>query len=183
MQEERSKSTTEKLKLHLGCGEKYLPEYINIDARSEGKLDIRCDIRNLPFENNQVDEIYMCHALEHIKMHENQEYLNYLHRLLKIGGKIYISVPDFEIMASMYLARKCKLINIVRAIHGGQEYEGNLHYISFDDEMLSTMLKNAGFINKKKYDPTTYLPKNYEDTSTYKINGIAISLNVTAEKQ
>ena len=158
------KTAMDKVKLHLGCGERYLKEYINVDARDTGKVDIRCDIRNLPFENDQIDEIYMCHVLEHVKMHKCQEYLNYLQRLLKSSGKIYISVPNFEVLASMYLAGKCRLINIVRAINGGQEYDGNLHYISFDIKMLSAMLKNAGFENIKEYNPLTYLPENYEDT-------------------
>lgn len=171
------------IKLHLGCGEKNLREYINIDAKEGDNIDISCDIRDLPFGHCEIDEIYICHALEHIHMHQSQKYLSYLNSLIKTGGKIYISVPDFETMASMYLARKCKLVNIIRAIHGGQEYEGNLHYISFDNEMLTSMLKNAGFVNVKRYDPKTYLPKDYTDTSTYKINGIAISLNLTAEKQ
>ena len=47
----------------------------------------------------------MCHSLEHIRLHQVAGYLKYLNRLLKPNSYIYISVPDFETLSSMYLAQ------------------------------------------------------------------------------
>lgn len=178
----RTTTQQKSTKLHLGCGNKYLPGFINVDARDGKNVDLVCDIKDLPFNEESIDEIYMCHSLEHIPMHEVFPYLEYLNRLLKPAKCIYISVPNFQTLSSMYLAGKCNLSNIVRAIHGGQEYPGNLHYISFDKPMLTQMLRGARFQKVETFDPYTYLPKNYSDTSTYKINDISISLNLIATK-
>ncbi len=59
------------LKLHLGCGEKYLEGYVNIDfPQSEHsvltpKVDMYHDIRTLQYPDNSVDEIQSHHLFEH----------------------------------------------------------------------------------------------------------------------
>ena len=176
------RSNAKKQKLHLGCGDKYLPGYINIDGRKGDNVDLVCNMTKLPYDRQSIDEIYMCHTLEHVPLHQVMDHLIYLNNLLTPSGCIYISVPDFQTLSSMYLAQRCQLEEIVRAIHGGQEYEGNLHYISFDESMLRSFLINSNFKNVEKYEPIKYLPCDFTDTSTYKINGISISLNMKATK-
>ena len=170
----------QKLNLHLGCGNIRIPGFINIDSGNEN-ADIKCSFFDLPYNENSVDLIYMCHSLEHIGLNQIPDFLIYLRRLLKNRGQIYISVPDFEILSSIYLSRKVALSQIVRAIHGGQEYEGNTHYISFDFDFLSRLLLQVGFLNVRRYEPSTFLPAGIEDTSTYMINGYPISLNLMAD--
>ena len=55
------------MKLHIGCGEKYLPGYKHVDARNFPHVDYVTDkLDKLEmFENDSVDEIYACHILEH----------------------------------------------------------------------------------------------------------------------
>src|SRR6185437_10267652 len=56
-----------RLDLHLGCGPKYLPGFVNIDANPMHKTDILLDIRcGLPFASNSVDSIYSTHMIEHL---------------------------------------------------------------------------------------------------------------------
>ncbi len=56
------------MKLHIGCGERFLPGYKHIDARAFPHVDYVTDkLDNLPmFKDNSVDEIYACHLLEHM---------------------------------------------------------------------------------------------------------------------
>ena len=55
------------MKLHLGCGKLILEDFINIDVLSE-RADIKLDFTNLSiFNNNKIEEIYICHALEHFR--------------------------------------------------------------------------------------------------------------------
>lgn len=172
-------NSNQPLKLHLGCGNIKIPGFINIDSGNEN-ADIKCSFFELPYRENSVDLIYMCHSLEHIGLNIVPDFLKYLRRLLKSEGQLYISVPDFEILSSVYLSRKVALSEIVRAIHGGQEYEGNTHFISFDYDLLSTLLKRAGFSNVQRYEPSIFLPDGIKDTSTYMIKGFPISLNILA---
>jgi len=102
--------------------------------------------------------------------------------MLKPNGQIYISVPDFAVLASLYLSRRAPLSSIVRAIHGGQEYPGNTHYMSYDIELLTAILSGSGFSGIKRYTPNDFLPDGFSDTSTYRIGGKAISLNICASK-
>ena len=173
---------TETKKIHLGCGEKRLPNFINIDARETEYTDLVCDITKLPFEENSIDLIYMCHSLEHIPMLEVSDFLGSLRNILKPNGEVYISVPDFSILSSLYLSGRVQLASIVRAIHGGQEYPGNTHYLSYDQEFLTAILRGTGFNKIKTYLPEHFLPNGFTDTSTYEIGNKRISLNVCASK-
>jgi predicted SAM-dependent methyltransferase len=57
------------VRLNLGCGDKILEGYTNVDVAPEraGKLpDIICDIRKLDkFSDNFADEILAVHVVEH----------------------------------------------------------------------------------------------------------------------
>ena len=60
---------TPSLKLNLGCGDKILPGYINIDTVSERKAkkpDVIADIRDLKTIKTEIDdEILTVHVIEH----------------------------------------------------------------------------------------------------------------------
>tara|TARA_B100000674_G_scaffold499410_1_gene545140 strand:+ start:6342 stop:6869 length:528 start_codon:yes stop_codon:yes gene_type:complete len=170
------------LKLHLGCGEKHIDGFVNIDSRDGPNVDLVCDINHLHYHPSSVDTIYMCHSLEHIPMLEVVSTLKRLNSLLVPDGRLYISVPDFEVLASLYLSRRVTLSSIVRAIHGGQEYPGNTHYMSYDHSILSSTLLSCGFSSVINYSPQEFLPIGFTDTSTYKIGGKFISLNMCAIK-
>jgi len=166
--------------LHLGCGSTYLPGYTNVDSRPGLNVDLVCDFLSLPFPELSVNTIYMCHSLEHIPMHSVLPFLSSCRRILKEAGCLYVSVPDFTVLSSLYLSNRTPLSMIVRAIHGGQEYPGNIHYISFDQAFLTDILLQAGFTAIAPYVPSEFLPAGFEDTSTYEIAGKAISLNLRA---
>jgi len=170
-------------KVHLGCGERRLPGFINVDARESSCTDLVCDMNSLPFEDNSIDLFYLCHSLEHISMHNVQSLLQMLNKMLKPLGRIYISVPDFSVLSSLYLSGRVPLTSIVRAIHGGQEYPGNTHFMSYDFDLLSALLMATGFSSITRYAPETFLPFGFSDTSTYEIGGKQISLNVFAERK
>ena len=55
------------MKLHIGCGEKYLPGWKHLDARKFPHIDYVTDkLDKLDmFADNSVEEIYACHVLEH----------------------------------------------------------------------------------------------------------------------
>lgn len=170
------------LKLHLGCGEKHIEGFINIDSREGPNVDYVCDIANLKFSPGTIHTIYMCHSLEHVRLFDVGVILKNLNRLLIPSGLLYISVPDFAVLSALYLSGKVPLSTIVRAIHGGQEYPENTHYMSYDSIFLSSILLDCGFSSVIPYSPEEFLPIGFSDTSTYKIGGKPISLNLCAIK-
>ena len=63
------------LKLHLGSGIKRLKGFLNVDLDPNVNPDIIADLRNLPFDDSSVDEIYACAVIEHFGRHEQKSAL------------------------------------------------------------------------------------------------------------
>ena len=54
------------MKLHLGCGERYLEGYIHIDLGDFDHIDYQIPVDDLSvFETNSIDEIYASHVIEY----------------------------------------------------------------------------------------------------------------------
>ena len=85
-------------KLNLGCGDKILPGYLNVDvveSRRGFKPDVICDLHQLtPFENSSVDEILSVHVVEHFWRWEVLEVLQEWVRVLKPGGTMILECPN-----------------------------------------------------------------------------------------
>lgn len=85
------------LHLHLGCGPKYLPGFVNIDANPRHKIDLWLDVRcGLPFPTSSVDSVYSTHMLEHFYPDELEKLLSECSRVLKPGGGIRLIVPSLR---------------------------------------------------------------------------------------
>ena len=173
------------MKLHLGCGKLKLPNYVNIDISSP-LADMQLDIRNLKeFDDNTVNEIYVCHVLEHFKRREITTVLLEWNRILKKGGLLRISVPDFEKVVKMYNQTQ-DISNLLGFLNGGQKDDYDCHYCNFDIRILTTILKKVGFDNIQKYDINSFL-NQYDDYSKCYLphmdpNGELMSLNIICFK-
>lgn len=179
-----------KIKLHLGCGKRYIPEFTyHIDVRKFPHIDYVSSADKLDmFQNNSVDLIYGCHILEHFRRNQVENVLREWHRVLKNGGILRLAVPDFSALLKVYLKYK-DLALILGPLHGRQDYPENTHYITFDFAYLKKILTKAGFKNIRRYDWRKTIHKDYDDYSQAYIphldkeKGILISLNVEATKQ
>ena len=141
-----------KNKLHIGCGEKYIPEWINIDATSK-VADMNINIHDLKkhFKENSIDEIYTCHTLEHFGRHEYMSVLKTSHYLLKNKGVITISVPDFHELISHYYETG-RLFDVIGSLYGGQKDDYDYHKWGHTFETLSSDLAEIGFNCIERYD-------------------------------
>ena len=73
------------MKLHIGCGKKYIPGYKHLDVINFDHVDFVCDTRKLTMiEDNSVSEIYACHILEHVERNEVVSVLREWNRVLKV---------------------------------------------------------------------------------------------------
>ena len=124
-------------KLHLGCGDKILDGFINIDLRS---LDSRVYINEIDklegFEKGSIDLIYACHVLEHFGRHEFKDVLKLWRSLLRPGGILRLSVPNLEKVFKLYLDGT-NFESLLGFIYGGQTYSLNYHYMGFTKKTLS----------------------------------------------
>jgi SAM-dependent methyltransferase len=176
------------MKLHLGCGKRYIPGFVHIDAIDYPHVDHVASIDNLVFlPDNSVDLIYNCHVLEHFKRRDVLRVLKEWNRVLKPNGVLRTSVPDFEALAEIYVARR-DLSLVVGPLFGGQDYLYNIHYNVFDLPALRTQLENAGFGNVRRYDWRETEHAGVDDYSQAYIphmdkdNGRLVSLNTECTK-
>ena len=95
------------VRLNLGCGDKILEGYTNVDVASEraGKLpDIVSDIRKLDkFPDNYADEILAVHVVEHFWRWEVVDILREWVRVLKPGGKMILECPNLKSACEEFL--------------------------------------------------------------------------------
>ncbi|MDB5384769.1 MAG: hypothetical protein JWM11_415 [Planctomycetaceae bacterium] len=89
------------MKLNIGCGGERLGDFINIDVNPDCKVDLVMDLPRDSlterFGENSVDEIFSCHALEH--MAPFLPLVLDMWRVSKPGAVWNIEVPhrDYEI--------------------------------------------------------------------------------------
>lgn len=175
--------------LHIGCGYKYIPGFIHIDARKLPHVDYVTSADKLDmFQDNSVDLIYNCHILEHFERNDIEKVLEEWYRVLKPGGILRTAVPDFQKLVKVYL--KYQDLNlIIGPLYGRQDYSENFHYTVFDFSTLEALLRRVGFCKVYRYDWRKTIHKDYDDYSQAYIphmdkeKGILISLNVEAVKE
>ena len=184
------------MKLHLGCGKRYIPGFIHIDLADYPHIQYKSDISSLPmFTDNSVDLIYCCHALEYFAREEVSKVLKEWCRVLKKGGILRVAVPDFEAIVKVYLKYKdLDHQGVLGPLYGRMVIttpEGEkiaYHKTVYDFESLKRGLDLAGFKNIHRYVWRQTIHKDYDDFSQAYIphmdkeHGILISLNVEAEK-
>ena len=141
------------LKLHVGCGEKYLPSFINVDINPFRKIDLWLDVRNpLPFPTGALEGIYAQETFEHLYPDECNRVLGECFRVLRPGGFIRIGVPHLRYAVEAYLQGSASWFSdwprSYRSI-GGRFSNFLLcdgqHRNAFDFPVLEELLKRAGF--------------------------------------
>lgn len=173
--------------IHLGCGEINSPGYINVDSRFFSHIHHVGNVKFLPFfKDDFADLIYTSHTLEHIPMKELSETLSEWNRVLKPGGILRISVPDFDKIISIYNDNGNSIESIWLPLLGGQDYKENSHFAVFNEKFLTKLLLEAGFKDVRVWDPTIVKHHDFTDWASVllEINNkkYPISLNLEAVK-
>jgi SAM-dependent methyltransferase len=95
------------VKLNLGCGDKILPGYVNVDVaptRAGQKPDVICDLQKLePFQDAVADEILSVHVVEHFWRWEVVDVLREWARVLKPGAPMILECPNLQSACEQFL--------------------------------------------------------------------------------
>jgi len=178
------------MKLHLGCGRRYIPGFTNVDIQPAPHVDLVCRVERLPLADATASLIYACHVLEHFGRHEYKSALLEWKRVLKPGGILRLAVPDFAACAAIYYERGLEdgLSGLIGLISGGQRDGYDFHKMIFDEEYLRRDLLSLGFREVRRWDwrntehsciddySQAYLPHMHKD------DGRLVSLNLEAVK-
>lgn len=183
------------IKLHLGCGKRYLKGFTHIDLANYKHIDYRYDVRLLPmFQDSTANMIYASHVLEYFSREEVVDVLREWRRVLKPRGILRLAVPNFEALIEVY--KNSYSIDLIRgSLYGEWKIPGTdkivYHKTVYDLFSLRTLLKKVGFINIKEWNWKNIFVGEHEGFDDYsqayvphmdKENGILISLNMEATK-
>ena len=176
------------IRLHIGCGEIAAPGFVNIDARRYPHVHlVTKDLFRLhAVPDGQASLVYMCHVLEHVPYAQLDQVLREMRRVLAPGGKLRLSVPDFELVLSIYEQSARNPDAIVGPLMGGQDYAFNFHYNVFSEANLMPALRRTGFAEVGKWDPADCENHDFSDWADRPVSiggrSFQISLNLEAMK-
>lgn len=182
-----SANNVEEIRLNLGCASRPMPGYINIDLDTVEEMKERYpnltipdgikiyqyDIFSLPFENGTVSEVRCDSMLEHLSFLEEKKFFYEMERVLRPGGLLAFSVPDFEDLVKKWLAAeddwrdfyrndpeaiakqhwfgqysysiKSRWGYLTASLFGPQNSEGQFHKNCYTEKKIRTMVAFLGF--------------------------------------
>jgi predicted SAM-dependent methyltransferase len=178
------------MKLHLGCGKRFIAGFFHMDALPFPHLDRQGDIGDLSFlPDGSATLIYCCHAFEYFDRQEAATVLREWRRVLRSGGVLRLAVPDFEALARLYLETG-EIERILGPVYGripGRD-GWRFHRTGYDFQSLARVLETAGFRDFRRYDWRETEHAGVDDFSQAyfphmdKSAGRLLSLNVEAVK-
>lgn len=135
------------------------------------------------FADGTFSEIYASHVVEHLDYKfELAKTLEEWYRVLEPGGRVMISVPDLDTLASLILSKSELTVGerffVMQMIFGGHVDQYDYHVVGLNLEFLAHFLAEAGYVKTRRV-------KNFDlfdDTSSMVFKGTPISLNMIAEK-
>lgn len=133
-----------KIRLDVGCGSKETKKkgYTGVDAYTDD-ADIRARMWELPFDTGTVDEVYSAQALEHVGKVRVLQTLEEFKRVLKIGGKLELRVPDLEWACMWWLQHQSTGWDL-DIIYGTQLHDGEFHKTGFNTKIIWDYLQVVG---------------------------------------
>jgi predicted SAM-dependent methyltransferase len=178
------------MKLHLGCGKRYIPGFVHVDVKPAPHVDIVSLVEKLPMADATASLIYASHVLEHFGRFQFKSVLVEWCRVLEPGGVLRLAVPDFAACAAIYYEQGLVdgLSGVVGLISGGQRDEYDYHKMIFDEPLLRDALLATGFHDVRRWDWRTTGHHDVDDYSQaylphlHKDDGRLMSLNLEAVK-
>ena len=119
---------------------KIVRDALTVWNESGPEVDLTMDLKNLTFKPGSVDEICAFHVLDHLFPNEIIPTLLNWKKLLKVGGKLFVVVDDFEYISRAFVGGDIS-IEIVNEMHS--------HPTQFSRSHLVNLLREAGFKEDK----------------------------------
>ncbi len=168
--------------LHIG-GEEIKKDWSILNVKPGPGVDYIGTCTDLSaIADQSCSDVYASHVLEHLGYNRDLlRALKEIHRVMKPGGRLRVSVPDLDILCKLWLhpgLAPQQRFEVMRMIYGGRTDEYDIHYAGLNFPILAGYLTEAGLIKIKSVEEHGL----FNDTSSYRFFGTPISLNVKAWK-
>ena len=169
--------------LHIG-GQVRTPGWEVLNVNRGPCVDHVADAADLgEFPSDTFEKIYASHVLEHFDYRDKLVLtLTEWHRVLKPGGTLFVSVPDLDVLAGLFVDRQllsmADRFMVMRMIFGGHADKYDYHLAGLNEEFLNGYLQAAGFKAARRVVGFGL----FLDGSCLQLKNIPISLNMIATK-
>lgn len=87
--------------------------------------------------------------LEHLPRDTLRPMLSEWHRVLRPGGHLVVELPSFDDVIAEYLDSDDRdhTETLLRYIFGSQRFDSDYHYWGWNEERLSELLEDCGFVD------------------------------------
>lgn len=156
------------VRLNIGCGDKILPDYINVDvvqSRAGKAPDVIADVRDLSvFETGYADEVMAIHVVEHFWRWEVEDVIREWVRVLKPGGRLVLECPNLLAACEALLANPALAARADQAgqrsmwvFYGDPQWKDPLmiHRWGYTPDSLMDMLRSLGLMDVRQ-EPAQY---------------------------
>ena len=151
------------MKLNLGCFDKKIHGFVNIDIRPEVNPDLVDNAFELnTIRDKSVELIYCSHMFEHLNFEDARKALKRWNQVLLSGGTLRLAVPDMNaVFAHYFYWGDIKLLR--SALWGSQRHDFDYHLSGWDFESLKAELELCGFTDVYRWSPEFTDPHKYVD--------------------
>jgi predicted SAM-dependent methyltransferase len=135
------------------------------------------------FADGSFEVLYASHVVEHLDYRDKLlATLREWYRVLAPEGRVYVSVPDLDVLARLFVDRQRLSTDerfwVMRMMFGGHDNEYDYHVAGLNEEFLTRFLVDAGFGGVRRVKDFGL----FKDTSALEFAGERISLNLIAQK-
>lgn len=154
--------------LHLGCGNKPLQNFINVDYFNREHADLIANLENnLPYASESIDFIYSDNVFEHIKNLPNL--MKECHRVLRKGGVLVVRVPYFKSRHAFVDPTHCNFFTLQSMDYYCTDTIFNKYYKFFDEvfadlEIFIDPDQKKGILRKFIEKNALNRPNQYENS-------------------
>ncbi|OFX08705.1 MAG: hypothetical protein A2516_04395 [Alphaproteobacteria bacterium RIFOXYD12_FULL_60_8] len=170
------------MKLHIG-GEQAKDGWTLLNVQPGPHVDLVGSCVDLSMlRDGACSEVYASHVLEHLRYEsELPSALSEIFRVLAPGGRLMVAVPDLDFLCRLFVLSDLTFdqrFTVMQLMFGGHDDAHDVHYVGLNQEILSSFLTDAGFTRINRLEDFGL----FDDTSTLRLAGHPISLNLLAEK-
>jgi predicted SAM-dependent methyltransferase len=154
-------------KLHVGCGMRRIPGWLNSDVHPRGEDVVPLDATAaFPVGDAVFDYVFTEHMIEHVPYEGGLNLIKESFRVLRRGGRLRISTPDMRFLVELYAAEKTPLQQAYIEWAAGRFVASGIatdtfvinnfvrewgHLFIYDAKTLRHALTEAGFVDIESY--------------------------------